>query len=174
MVLYTAGQRIRGSEINSLPQLYRVTTPQICNNSTTLRDVAGLAFAADANAAYLVECFLAYHATTGGDIKFAFAPAGLFVQGDSPVYTGSWWAAQGIDPNAAGARGDFDARIKATLTTSWERAGDNADPVLACPVAFVQIGAAAGTVRLQFAQQNLAVHDTTIRVGSCMRVSRLA
>ena len=32
MPLYAAGQRIRGSEINALPQLYRVASPQICSN----------------------------------------------------------------------------------------------------------------------------------------------
>ena len=53
------------------------------------------------------------------------------------------------------------------------RSGDDSVPVLACPVAFIQIGATAGTVKLQFAQQSLAAHDTTIRAGSCMRVSRL-
>jgi hypothetical protein len=178
MVLYTAGQRIRGSEINALPQLYRVTTAQTCNNDTALRDLAGLAFAADANAWYLVECFLAYHAHESGDIKFAWAPAGLFVQGDNPQYTGSWWSAQGLDPigmaGVNGSPGLLDAAINATLTGSHARSGDNSVPVLACPVAFVQIGATAGTVRLQWAQQTAFVHPTTIRTGSCMRVSRLA
>lgn len=174
MPLYAAGQRIRGSEINALPALYRVSTPQICNNSAVLRDVAGLAFSAEVNGLYLVECFLAYHALQSGDIKFAWVvPAGT-VQGDSPIYTGSWWTAQGIDPaSSTGTPGSLDAALNLTLTGSHARSGDDAVPVLACPVAFVQLGATAGTVKLQFAQQSAVVHDTTIRAGSCMRVSRL-
>ena len=67
MPLYAAGQRIRGSEINALPALYRVSTPQGTGaaGSTALRDIAGLAFSAEINGLYLVECFLAYHATAG-------------------------------------------------------------------------------------------------------------
>jgi len=174
MVQYTAGQRIRGSEINALPQMYRVTTPQICNNSTAMRDVAGLSFSGEVNAAYLVECFLAYHATEAGDIKFAFSVPSGTVQGDSPVYTGSWWAVVGIEPGQSGGTpGLLDAAIKASVTDFHPRSGDNSVPVFAMPVAFIQLGGTAGTVKLQFAQSAGAVHDTTIRVGSCMRVSRL-
>lgn len=180
MPLYAAGQRIRGSEINALPALYRVSTPQGTGaaGSTALRDIAGLAFSAEANGLYLVECFLAYHATEAGDIKFAWVVPPNTVQGDSPVYTGSWWTAQGIDPigmaGVAGTPGLLDVALNLTLTAPHARSGDNSVPVLACPVAFIQLGTSAGTVKLQFAQQNLAAHDTTIRVGSCMRVSRLA
>jgi hypothetical protein len=175
MVQYTAGQRIRGSEINALPQVYRVQTPQICNNSATLRDVAGLAFSAEVNGWYLVECFLAYHATQAFDIKFAWVVPSGTVQGDSPIYTGSWWSAQGVDPGSSvGTPGALDAAINLSLPTSHARSGDDVVPVLACPVAFVQLGGTAGTVKLQFAQSVAGVHDTTIRTGSCMRVSRLA
>lgn len=176
MPLYAAGQRIRGSEINALPALYRVSTPQGTGaaGSTALRDIAGLAFSAEINGLYLVECFLAYHATQAGDIKFGWVVPTGTVQGDSPVYTGSWWTAQGIEPaSASGTPGSLDAAINAVLTATHARSGDDSVPVLACPVAFIQIGATAGTVKLQFAQQNLAAHDTTIRAGSCMRVSRL-
>jgi hypothetical protein len=175
MVQYTAGQRIRGSEINALPQMYRVTTPQICNNSTSLRDVTGLAFQAEVNGLYLVECFLAYHATEAGDIRFGWVVPSGTVQGDSPVYTGSWWAMLGVEPGQSGGTpGALDAAVLANLNTTHARSGDNSVPVFVMPIAFVQIGATAGTVKLQFSQQVTAVHDTTIRVGSCMRVSRLA
>lgn len=175
MPLYAAGQRIRGSEINALPQLYRVASPQICNNSTAMRDVVGLTFQADVNGMYLIECFLACHASTSGDIKFGWVVPSGTLQNDVPTqYQGSWWSAQGVDASASGGRGSLDSRITATLTTSWERSGDGTYPVLICPVALAVIGATAGAVKLQFAQQNLAVHDTTVRQGSCMRVSRLA
>lgn len=177
MPLYAAGQRIRGSEINALPALYRVSTPQGVGaaGSTTLRDVTGLAFSAEVNGLYLVECFLVYHATETGDIKFAWIVPSGTVNGDAPgLYYGSWWSPNGIDAGSAGGTpGVINAMAELTPTTPREVSGDNAVPTLATPVAFLQIGATPGTVKLQFAQQNLAAHDTTVRVGSCMRVSRL-
>jgi hypothetical protein len=174
MPLYTAGQRIRGSEINALPQLYRVTTPQICNNSATLRDVAGLAFTGDVNAAYLVECFLFCHVATTGNIKFVWSvPAGT-LQADSPTqYAGSIWAAQGIALAAGSGSGSLDSRASATLTNAQARSGDAATAILIIPVAIIAIGATSGTVKLQYAQNSAVVHDTTVRANSCMRVSRL-
>lgn len=178
MPLYAAGQRIRGSEINALPALYRVSSPQGTGaaGSTTLRDVAGLAFTGEINGLYLVECFLAVHATEAGDIKFAWVVPSGTVNGDAPgLYLGSWWSPNGIDAGSSGGTpGVMNRMTELTLTTSREVSGDNSVPTLVTPVAFIQIGTNAGTVKLQFAQQNLAAHDTTIRVGSCMRVSRLA
>jgi hypothetical protein len=175
MVQYAAGQIIRANEINSLPQMYKVTTPQICNNSTAQRDITGLAFQADANASYLVECFLAYHATEAGDIKFAWTvPAGA-AGGDSPIYTGSWWGVLGVEPGQAGGTpGLLDAAVKSIITDFHARSGDNSVPAIAIPVSYIQLGGTSGTCKLQFAQAAAAVHDTTIRVGSCMRVSRLS
>ena len=174
MTLYTAGQKVRAAELNTLPQTYRVASPQICNNSTSLRDIVGLSFAGEANAIYLVESFLAYHATTTGDIRFGWIVPSGAAGGDSPIYTGSFWTAQGVQPTAAGAQGFIDESINTTITTTHARSGDNAVPVLACPVTFIAVGSTAGTCKMQFSQQSAIVHDTTIRVGSCMRVTKMA
>lgn len=174
MPLYTAGQRIRASEINALPQLYRVTTPQICNNSATLRDVTGLAFQADINALYLVECFLFCHVSTAGNIKFAWVVPSGTLQTDSPTqYAGSIWGAQGIVSSAGSGAGSLDSRVSAALTTAQARSGDAGTAILLCPVMVVAIGTTSGTVKLQYAQNAATVHDTTVRAGSTMRVSRL-
>jgi hypothetical protein len=174
MVQYAAGQKIRGSEINALPQIYRVSTPQICNNSVSFRDVVGLSFQAEINAWYLVECFLAYHATTVGDIKFVWVvPAGA-VGGDSPIYNGSWWTANGLPTSASGNPGSLDCAVISNTSTLHARSGDNVSPLLACPVGHIMVGANPGTCKLQFAQNTNVVHDTTIRTGSCMRVTRMA
>ena len=61
MPLYAAGQRIRGSEINALPALYRTTGDQQ-NNTASYVNATGLAFAGEVNAWYLIECFLFYKA----------------------------------------------------------------------------------------------------------------
>lgn len=176
MPLYAAGQRIRGSEINALPQLYRVASPQICNNSATLRDVVGLTFQGDVNGEYFCEAFLACHAHETGDIKFAWVlPSGSLVNDVPTLYQGSWHSALGVDSGSSGGNpGVLDAKISATPGTAIAKSGDNTDPVLIVEVAHLQIGVNAGAVKLQFAQNSAFAHDTTVRQGSVLRVSRLA
>lgn len=176
MPLYAAGQRIRGSEINALPQLYRVASPQICNNSVALRDVVGLTFQGDVNGEYFCECFLACHAHETGDIKFAWTvPAGSLINDVPTLYQGSWHSVFGVDAASSGGNpGVLDAKISATPGTALAKSGDNVDPVLIMAVAHLQLGTTAGAVKLQFAQNAAFVHDTTVRQGSVLRVSRLA
>lgn len=167
MPLYAAGQKIRGNEINSLPQIYRVTTPQICSNSTTFRDVAGLAFAADANTWYLAECMLAYHAKAANKIKFNWVmPTGT---------TLGWWGTHGVVTSGV-VSGDLDAGIVGDNwgSTGQARSGDDVNALWVFMTASVLIGANAGTAKLQFAQNSAVVHDTTIRTGSAMRVTRMS
>lgn len=166
MPLYTAGQKIRGSEINSLPQIYRTMNDQICNNSTVLRNITGLAFQAEALCAYLVECFLAYNAKTSNDMKINInAPAGL---------TG-WWTGGSADPTAAGGRiASYDMTLFADPGfTDIRLAGDDVYPIFARPVCYLQQGSTPGTIQFLFAQWSAVVHDTLIRKGSSLRVTRL-
>ena len=176
MPLYAAGQRIRGSEINALPQLYRVASPQICNASVALRDVVGLTFQGDVNGEYLCECFLACHAHETGDIKFAWVlPSGSLVNDVPTLYQGSWHAALGVDSSVSGGNpGILDSKVNATPGTAIAKSGDAVDPILIVEVAHIQVGVNAGAVKLQFAQNVSTAHDTTVRQGSVMRVSRLS
>lgn len=174
MVQYAAGQPIRANEINSLPQVYRVTTPQICNNSAVLRDVTGLAFQGDASAWYLVEAFLGCHVHPTGRIKLQWSvPAGADTVG-SPLYTGSMWAAFGVLKTENAAQGKLDSTLVGNVTTPHARSGDIDEALMIVPLAIIVVGTTAGTCKLQFAQETNTVHDTAIRAGSCMRVSRLA
>ena len=174
MPLYAAGQKIRGSEINALPQTYRVSSPQICNNSVTLRDVAGLAFQGEINAWYLVECFLGAHVHPTGKIKLQWSvPAGADTIG-SPLYTGSMWTVQGILQTENAAQGKFDSTLIGNVTTPHVRSGDIDEALMLAPIAMIVMAGTPGTCKLQFAQSVLQVHDTVIRAGSCMRVSRTA
>jgi hypothetical protein len=170
MVLYTAGQRIRGSEINALPQVYRTTTDQQkidANYSNAL----GLSFPGDASAWYLIECFLFYHAATTVDIvfKWAASPAGI---------TG-WWGADGIEAGAASG-GVGQVNRQAVILPGAEHAfsgwsGGSNDDMFAAPVATLQMGTTAGTVQLQYRQLTANGGSPAIlRGGSCMRVSRIA
>jgi hypothetical protein len=168
MVLYTAGQRIRGSEINALPQLYRTTGDQ-SNNTVSYSNVNGLSFPADINGWYLIECFLFYKANIN--------PGDLMVRWQFPAATSGWWAADGVASDQAGGSVGTVNRQSVLFNTPGEHAfngGDGID-VFAKPAATIQLGANAGTVQLQYRQLTVnSGNPTTIRAGSAIRVSRLA
>ena len=164
MPLYLAGQKIRGSEINSLPQTYFVQSDQIINSNTNLIACVGLSFAAEANVRYFVECLLGYLSTAAADIKLGFAgPAGM---------TG-WWTANGLNTGAAAGVGNLDAVVVENYVALHARAGADPSPVLATPAAYMKLAAALGTVQLMFAQNSAVNFNTKILAGSVMRVTRL-
>lgn len=169
MPLYAAGQRIRGSEINALPQLYRTTGDQ-SKTDATYSNAIGLSFQGEASAWYLVECFLFYHAAAGVDIMFKWAasPAGL---------TG-WWGADGVESGSgSGAVGQVNRQALVIPTGDHAFNGDDGSTidVFAAPVATMQIGSTAGTAQLQYRQRVAnGGSPATLRGGSAIRVSRLA
>jgi hypothetical protein len=173
MPLYAAGQKIRGNEINALPQTFRAAVPSFCPNSNTLRDITGLAFPGDANGWYTVEAILAYHASVAAKIRFAWALPGDYVPGNGAAGTGSWWTALGLSNAATNGVGDLDAVINDSLTLAHNRAGSDSVPMFMQVIAFVMMGPTAGSVRLQFSQQTSNSHNTTIRAGSALRVTKL-
>jgi hypothetical protein len=167
MVLYAAGQVIRANEINSLPQLYFVATDVVKNNSATFSDVTGLAFPADANSRYLVECFIAYQSDSTRDIK---------LQWTYPAGATAWFGADGVEAGSgAGATGGVNRQ---TLTAAGIHGfnGENAAgvDVNAKPVAMFITAGVAGTIQLQFAQLTAGPFNTTVRNGSCIRVTKMA
>jgi hypothetical protein len=169
MVLYVAGQRIRGSEINALPQLYRTTGDQ-SKIDASYSSANGLAFQGEINAWYLVECFLFYHAAAGVDIMFKWAatPAGL----------AGWWGADGVESGSgSGAVGQVNRQALVIPTGDHAFNGDDGSTidVFAAPVATLQLAANPGTVQLQYRQRVAnGGSPATLRAGSCIRVSRLA
>jgi hypothetical protein len=164
MVQYTAGQRIRGSEINALPQLYYVTTDIVKNNSTVLTNVTGLAFPAEVNARYLVELFLAVQSDATRSVKFAWTyPAGAT----------AWFGADGVAWGEGSSVGKVN-RQSLNQVGIHAFSGENGAgiDVFIKPTAMF-ITPNAGTVQLQWAQQVAGAFNSTIRNGSCMRVSRM-
>ena len=140
------------------------------SNSATLINCVGLAFPGEINGKYLVELFLAYHAKLTGDLKVGW---------QTPAGTVGWWTGRSADPGAAGGRiASWDQTLYTDLAGTISLGGDDAFPMFAAPVAFVALGANPGTVQLKFAQNTAIVHTpapgTYIRVGSAMRVTRLA
>lgn len=171
MPLYAAGQRIRGSEINALPQVYRTAADQ-SKIDATYSSAVGLSFPGEVNAWYLVECFLFYHAAMGVDIVFKWAatPAGI----------AGWWGADGIESGSTVGSGVGQVNRQSVILPGAEHAfngwdGGGNDDVFAAPVATMQLAATAGTVQLQYRQRVAnGGSPATLRAGSCIRVSRIA
>lgn len=163
MTLYTAGQKVRAAELNALPQMYFMAADISRTTSASYANATGLSFAADASTRYLVECFLSYAAPTAAGIKF---------QWTYPASTTAWFGADGTTFSANSAVGDINHQ---SLTVVGEHAfsGDAGVDVLAKPTAMFLLSTTAGTIQLQFKQQATS-GTTTLRAGSCIRVSKMA
>ena len=166
MPLYTAGQRIRGSEINALPQMY-YTTADLTSTvafTTSYVNATGLSFAAEVNARYLAEVVLFYNAPAGSDIMCAWTvPAG----------TTGRFGADGVESGSGGGAVGQVNRQALAVNGAHAFNGDNGVDVLAKIATSFVIGGTPGTVQFKFAQLT-AGGSTVLRSGSCMRVSRLA
>ncbi len=165
MPLYTAGQKIRASELNALPQTYWLTTDLTSTViwSTAYVNATGLAFAADANAKYLVEMVLYYLAPVARDIVVAWS---------FPVGSTGWWGADGLDAGSpAGGVGQVNRQAIA-IDGIHAFAGGDGIHNNATPNAQFNIGASAGTVQFKFAQLSQG-GSTILKNGSCMRVTKL-
>jgi len=165
MPLYAAGQRIRGSEINALPQVY-YTTADLTSTvafTTAYINATGLAFAAEVNARYLAELFLFYRAPMGNDIMCAWT---------YPSGTTGWFGADGIESGSGGGAVGQVNRQALTVNGAHAFNGDNGVDVLAKIATSFVIGGTPGTVQFKFAQL-VAGGSTILRSGSAMRVSRM-
>lgn len=168
MPLYAAGQRIRASELNTLPQTYRVLTDQIRNNSTTYANAVGLAFPGEVNGVYLVEGVICYRSGLTPGIQFRWQiPSGV---------TG-WYGLQAAigAPSGAGGRIAWldSSSFVSDFTANFGANGDSILAQLIAPKGVAIFGSAAGTMQFQFAQSTANASDTKILAGSCLRVSKI-
>lgn len=165
MAQYVAGQRIRASELNRLPQMYYVNTSVIKNNSIAFTNVTGLAFSAEANSRYFVECFLFYNTAAARDIRFQWA---------FPVGTTGWFGASGTESSSANSVGLGNRQSLPVETPGVHAfAGDSTIDSWADPAATILTGVTPGSVQLQFAQLSVGATDTIVRAGSTIRVTKL-
>lgn len=138
-------------------------------SQTTLQNVTGLVFAAEASSVYVVIYHLFYDSGTVGDLKLGWTvPSGMtVVSGPIAVQTG---ISTGGDTSAnANFHGD------ASTTPSWQIGGANSAPHTYCQVAATfTASSTAGNVQLQYAQTTSDSQATKIKTGSWMRAHRVA
>lgn len=126
------------------------------NNSSTLQDDDELLFSVAANSVYKFQMWLRYTSSTSADIKNSFTvPAGATIVGISiGLFT--------------------DSTTQTFLVPSQSWGGQNATPAAVFIEAMVVVGATAGTVQLQWAQNTPEVSDTIVLESSNLTYQRLS
>jgi len=138
-------------------------------SSTTLQDDNELQFAVDANTRYTIEFFLIYNTLAAADLKAQYTvPAGASLT----------WVSDGI---ASGTTVTVDTVSRtAQFIGSTPPAHGGVEVPAATPVDMIAfhkglltIGATAGTLKLQWAQQVSSATATYIRANSTMILTRI-
>lgn len=158
MASFTAGQKLRASDLNNfLPIMARATADTSKTSNTTLGNVTGLAVAVAASTEYALDGYLAYTGNSTGDIKFAWTiPTGL---------TGHW----GISSDDTTTPGDLKTSIATAYTTVITAGGGS----LNATVKGYMLTSNAGTLQLQFAQNTSDGTATVVKAGSWIRLTKL-
>lgn len=156
-----AGAKLRGSVLSALitevrPVAGRVTTATTVNNSTTLVNAAGLSAAVVANAVYYFDLDLQYTTNITADIKIGWT---------FPTGTTMDWGGMGY--NTGEAFTGFGGLIQTTVPGLG---GTGSGAKL---FGWIVTSSTAGTMQVQFAQNSLAVVNTSIDVGSTLELRRI-
>lgn len=167
MVAFTAGSKVRASDINAaLPIFGLVTADQTKISSTLLSDITGLAFAVAANSTYVFDAFVAYDSDATADLTMSSS-----VPGGS---SGSW-AMYGLGTATTGSIGVLDGR-RVLMGTGMSVGGSAAfSSALVCtPRGVITTTGTAGTVQFRFAQLASTATNTIIKAGSWVRAVKVA
>lgn len=166
MATFVAGQKVRASELNALPQSVVCTSDQTVNNSTTLQNVTGISFSVDADTRYAVEVTVIYTSNPTADLKLGWS---------YPTGTTGYWASFGIttaDTNRIGPidGGALSEASTLTVTGDSDFAGV---AVMARPAFTFLTSSTSGTVQLRFAQATANASNTVIKAGSYATLLKL-
>lgn len=167
---FTAGQKLRASELNNALNLVGyVPTDITATSNTTLADMTGFAVALEASTTYLVDGYLAYVAGNTGDIKLAFTV---------PTGTTGHWGVAGLDVTSLTSAGLLTAVRRDAFgdanTLALGGTNSGALPALACLVrAYVVIGGTAGTLQGRFAQNVSNATSSVAKAGSWLRAVKV-
>lgn len=153
--------------VRSMYTYVRKTTDETINNSTALQndDVLFSPLAASSGT-YQFEMNIFYSATTVADIKFAFTwPLGATVE----------WGIIGLATGAATNTGDATFGFQNVSGSSIAIGGIGATTHVPAQIfGDIVMGANAGNLQLQWAQQNLEATNCIVRSRSNLRLWRVA
>jgi hypothetical protein len=162
---WLAGQRVKASQLqllsDAVPRIIRKTADQSKANTTLVNDAELLA-AVEANTAYDVLVKLIYAAGTTGDLKVGFTWPSLA--------TFPWGL---IGNTSAMVFQAVSFSLPASGTTFALGGNTTANDLFVFIGGTLTVGANAGNLRLQFAQNaSDAGNNTTIKAGSSMTITK--
>lgn len=157
MTYFLVGTNTAAKAEAIVPRIALKTAAQTVNNSTTLVSDSQLAVTVAANTSYVFTARLLYTSSTTPDIKFGFA---------YPLLATATYTLYGIASGGATLAGfhqtetsvgalEGGTAIAATMTGTWT------------------IGANAGTVQLQWAQNTANASNTQVLTGSFLRLDQV-
>lgn len=135
------------------------------NNSTALVNDPSLVVSVDTGATYEWEATVYYDSSTTADIKFAWV---------TPTFSAMRWTGQALATTATTNEGDVKIVTVTASGTSSAFGGIGVATVVSIKFEGFITTTAAGSLQLQFAQQNLDATNTTIRNGSNVKVWRVS
>lgn len=170
---FTAGQKLRASQLNgALPILGRNTSDITVNNTTTQVNVTGLALALDANATYVLDGWIYYETNPTADIKFGVTmPSGatsVMSWRGPPVGTAPVVNQERINyiDSGAFAPGNYSLGGDDEFTGAvW---------ITAEPKGYITTSSTAGTFQVIVAQNTANASNTRVKANSWIRVFRIA
>lgn len=143
----------------------RKTADETVNTSAVLQEDDALTVRVEAGAVYQLDLFLAYESSTSADLRLGWVyPSGTTIgwcpTGPSPSTTSTGNAGTVVQYRAAGD----------ITTLGGYGAGT---PVVARAAGLVTVGATAGSVTVQWAQQTSEGSDTIVKAGSYLTLRKL-
>lgn len=159
-VTMTGNLTMTGHIIDGTLKKYK-TANQTVNNTATLVNDNEL-FVVVNPGTYLMDAFILYTSTSVADIQIGFsAPSGSVLE----------WSAWGQSQTATTYEGSIKNERRTTSQTSTH--GGTSSDLSIRPVGSLTVST-AGSFRLRFGQGAATVADTILRVGSWLRLERLA
>lgn len=163
-----AGAKIRASELNAArPSVGFCDTDQSKAANTTLAAITGVACPLEADGIYAVDAYVAYNANATGDLKLALA---------GPAGSTGHWGIYAMAAAATGTAGDLNA-LRADVGSTLVAGGSGTSPAgahICIPRGIIEVGATAGDLVLQFAQNVSNATATVIKAGTWLRAWRIA
>jgi hypothetical protein len=168
LVPFTVGQRLYAATLNAAFDITRVAyqvTDQTVNNTTTFLSSTYLTFSVAAGLTYVAEAQIIYDTNATADFKYNWlGPAGVFIRGSA-------WASA-VTAAAVDATIYHDA---VDLTGPWPAGGIASGTMMTVrPWAAIGVGATAGSLTFQFAQNTANASNTLLKACSWIRLTRVS
>lgn len=166
---FTAGQKIRASDLNDLGGVTAIMTTDVSvTNSTSFVDATGLALALAADATYTVQGYVNYLATAASGMALVFStPSGA--SGQCTILSGQ----HGEAPVVGAERINYADFGSYSLTSANFMVGSSGGFTIGGWLAGFVTTDSAGTLQLRVAQAEASVDPTTLKAGSWLRVDRV-